>query len=57
MSIYLWFVFYIGTLLNFDAYETAGRKRWEAAHSIYNAIVLMKIIGRYLVDLVTLFQL
>lgn len=27
-------------------YEAAGRKRWEAAVPIYNAIVLMKIINR-----------
>ena len=27
-------------------YEAAGRKRWEAAIPVYNAIVLMKIINR-----------
>jgi signal peptidase I len=27
-------------------YEAAGRKRWEEGIPIYNAIVLMKIIGR-----------
>jgi signal peptidase I len=27
-------------------YEAAGRKRWEAGIPVYNAIVLMKIIGR-----------
>jgi hypothetical protein len=29
-------------------YEAAGRKRWEAGIPVYNAIVLMKIIGRLL---------
>jgi signal peptidase I len=29
-----------------ELYEAAGRKRWEAGIPVYNAIVLMKIIGR-----------
>jgi signal peptidase I len=51
MTVYQWFVFflivqvihYLGTS---KLYEAAGRKRWEAAIPVYNAIVLMKIIGR-----------
>ncbi|NHM06170.1 signal peptidase I [Flavobacterium sp. CYK-4] len=51
MTIFQWFVFFlilqvvhfIGT---WKIYEAAGRKRWEAAVPIYNAIVLMKIINR-----------
>jgi signal peptidase I len=51
MTVYQWFVFFlilqvvhfIGT---WKMYEAAGRKRWEAAVPIYNAIVLMKIINR-----------
>jgi signal peptidase I len=51
MTVYQWFIFflfiqivhYLGT---WKLYEAAGRKRWEAAIPVYNAIVLMKIIGR-----------
>ncbi|WP_309640810.1 signal peptidase I [Flavobacterium sp.] len=51
MTLLQWFVFFlilqvihfIGT---WKMYEAAGRKRWEAAVPIYNAIVLMKIINR-----------
>ncbi len=51
MTQYQWFIFfliiqivhYIGT---WKLYENAGRKSWEAAIPIYNAIVLMKIINR-----------
>ena len=51
MSILQWFIFflvlqivhYIGT---WKLYEKAGRKSWEAAVPIYNAIILMKIINR-----------
>lgn len=51
MTLYLWFVFFLAVqvihfLGTWKLYETAGRKRWEAAIPIYNAIVLMKIIGR-----------
>ena len=51
MSIYLWFVFFlfvqiIHFLGTWKLYEAAGRKRWEAGIPVYNAIVLMKIIGR-----------
>ncbi|HEY0091559.1 MAG TPA: signal peptidase I [Flavobacterium sp.] len=51
MTLMQWFIFFlvvqvihfIGT---WRLYEAAGRKRWEAAIPIYNAIVLMKMIGR-----------
>jgi signal peptidase I len=51
MTLYSWFVFFlvvqiIHFLGTWKMYESAGRKRWEAAIPIYNAIVLMKIIGR-----------
>ncbi|MCV9930556.1 signal peptidase I [Flavobacterium sp. LS1R49] len=51
MTFYLWFVFFlIVQLVHFigtwKLYKAAGRKSWEAAIPIYNAIVLMKIIGR-----------
>ena len=51
MSIYQWFVFFllvqiVHFLGTWKLYEAAGRKRWEAAIPVYNAIVLMKIIGR-----------
>ncbi|MBP8158065.1 MAG: signal peptidase I, partial [Flavobacterium sp.] len=51
MSAYHWLLFIlliqvvhgIGT---WKLYEKAGRKKWEAFVPVYNAIVLMKIIGR-----------
>ena len=51
MTIFQWFlvflaiqiVHYLGT---WKLYEKAGRKSWEAAIPVYNAIVLMKIINR-----------
>jgi signal peptidase I len=51
MTALQWFIFflivqiahYIGT---WKLYEKAGRKSWEAAIPVYNAIVLMKIINR-----------
>ncbi|MFV5684414.1 signal peptidase I [Flavobacterium sp. GB2R13] len=51
MTLYQWFVFFllvqiIHFLGTWKLYEAAGRKRWEAAIPVYNAIVLMKIIGR-----------
>ncbi|NGY37557.1 signal peptidase I [Flavobacterium sp. XN-5] len=51
MSLYQWFVFFllvqiVHFLGTWKLYEAAGRKRWEAAIPVYNAIVLMKIIGR-----------
>lgn len=51
MTAYQWFVFFlivqiIHFLGTWKLYEAAGRKRWEAAVPVYNAIILMKIIGR-----------
>lgn len=51
MSAFQWFILflvlqiihYLGT---WKLYEKAGRKSWEAAVPVYNAIVLMKIIKR-----------
>jgi signal peptidase I len=51
MTLTQWFIFFlIVQVVHFAGtwklYEAAGRKRWEAAVPIYNAIVLMKIINR-----------
>ncbi|MDG2431277.1 signal peptidase I [Flavobacterium sp.] len=51
MSLYQWFVFFlfiqiVHFLGTWKLYVAAGRKSWEAAVPVYNAIVLMKIIGR-----------
>ena len=51
MTLYQWFVlFLIVQVIHFvgtwKIYEAAGRKAWDAAIPIYNAIVLMKIINR-----------
>ena len=51
MTLTQWFIFFlIVQVVHFAGtwklYESAGRKRWEAAVPIYNAIVLMKIINR-----------
>ena len=51
MTLYQWFVFFliiqvIHFLGTWKLYEAAGRKKWEAAIPVYNAIVLMKIISR-----------
>jgi signal peptidase I len=51
MTTLQWFIFfliiqvvhYLGT---WKLYEKAGRKSWEAAIPVYNAVVLMKIINR-----------
>jgi len=51
MTLYQWFVFFLFTQIvhflgTWKLYEAAGRKKWEAAIPVYNAIVLMKIINR-----------
>ena len=51
MTLTEWFIFFlIVQVVHFAGtwklYEAAGRKRWEAAVPVYNAIVLMKIINR-----------
>jgi len=51
MTLFQWFVFFlllqvIHFLGTWKLYVSAGRKSWEAAIPVYNAIVLMKIIER-----------
>jgi signal peptidase I len=51
MTLIQWFVFFlivqvIHFLGTWKLYEAAGRKKWEAAIPVYNAVVLMKIINR-----------
>lgn len=51
MTLYQWFVFFlfiqiVHFLGTWKLYVAAGRKSWEAAIPVYNAIVLMKIISR-----------
>ena len=51
MTLYQWFLFFllvqvIHFLGTWKLYVAAGRKSWEAAIPVYNAIILMKIIGR-----------
>jgi signal peptidase I len=51
MTLIQWFVFFLVVQIihfagTWKLYENAGRKRWEAAIPVYNAIVLMKIINR-----------
>lgn len=51
MTLVQWFVFFllvqiVHFLGTWKLYEAAARKRWEAAIPVYNAIILMKIIGR-----------
>jgi len=51
MTVIHWFIFFlivqvIHFLGTWKLYEAAGRKKWEAAIPVYNAVVLMKIINR-----------
>lgn len=51
MTLNHWFIFFlliqiIHFLGTWKLYVAAGRKSWEAAIPVYNAIILMKIIGR-----------
>ena len=51
MTLFQWFIFFlivqvIHFLGTWKLYEAAGRKKWEAAIPVYNAVVLMKIINR-----------
>ena len=51
MTLIQWFVFFlivqvIHFLGTWKLYEAAGRKKWEAAIPVYNAVILMKIINR-----------
>jgi signal peptidase I len=51
MTLSEWFVFFLAVQVvhfagTWKLYEAAGRKRWEAAVPVYNAVVLMQIINR-----------
>ena len=51
MTVFQWFIVFLAIQIihflgTWKLYEKAGRKSWEAAIPIYNAIVLMKIINR-----------
>jgi signal peptidase I len=51
MTIFQWFTFFLVVqvvhfLATWKLYLKAGRKPWEAAIPVYNAIILMKIINR-----------
>ncbi|MFI2742376.1 signal peptidase I [Zhouia sp. PK063] len=51
MTMIQWFIFFLAIqiihyICTWKLYQKAGRKSWEAAVPVYNAIVLMKIINR-----------
>lgn len=51
MTLYEWFVLFLAVQIihylgTWKLYKKAGRKSWEAAVPVYNAIILMKIINR-----------
>jgi len=51
MTLVQWFIFFLAVqvihfLGTWKLYQKAGRKPWEAAVPVYNAVVLMKIIRR-----------
>ncbi|MEL1243309.1 signal peptidase I [Flavobacterium sp. DGU11] len=51
MTLLQWFIFFLAVQVihfagTWKLYEKAGRKRWEAAVPVYNAVVLMQIINR-----------
>lgn len=51
MTLIQWFIFFLAVqvihfLGTWKLYQKAGRKPWEAAVPVYNAVVLMKIIRR-----------
>jgi signal peptidase I len=51
MTLLQWFIFFLAIqvihyLGTWKLYEKAGRKSWEAAIPVYNAVILMKIINR-----------
>lgn len=51
MTLLQWFIFFLAVQVvhfagTWKLYEKAGRKPWEAAVPVYNAVVLMKIINR-----------
>jgi len=51
MTLVQWFIFFLAVQVvhfagTWKLYQKAGRKPWEAAVPVYNAVVLMKIINR-----------
>lgn len=51
MTLLQWFIFFLAVqvihyLGTWKLYQKAGRKSWEAAVPVYNAVVLMRIINR-----------
>lgn len=51
MTLTQWFIFFLAVqavhfLGTWKLYQKAGRKPWEAAVPVYNAVILMKIINR-----------
>jgi len=51
MTLLQWFIFFLVVQIvhfagTWKLYEKAGRKPWEAAVPVYNAVILMKIINR-----------
>lgn len=51
MTLLQWFIFFLVVQVvhfagTWKLYEKAGRKPWEAAVPVYNAVILMKIINR-----------
>jgi signal peptidase I len=51
MTLFQWFIFFLAVqvihfLGTWKLYQKAGRKPWEAAVPVYNAVVLMRIIKR-----------
>lgn len=51
MTLLQWFIFFLAVqvihyLGTWKLYQKAGRKKWEAAVPVYNAVILMKIIRK-----------
>lgn len=51
MTLEQWFIFFLAVQVihfagTWKLYHIAGRKPWEAAVPIYNAVILMRIINR-----------
>ena len=51
MTLVQWFIFFLAVqvvhfLGTWKLYQKAGRQAWEAAIPVYNAVILMRIIGR-----------
>jgi len=51
MTLLQWFIFFLAVQVihfagTWKLYEKAGRKRWEAAVPVYNAVIMMRIIRK-----------